>query len=672
MSLEDELKNVFFDEGKEHLASLEEDLIRLETESVDGGGIDAELVNRIFRSAHTIKGGAGSVGFTDLSQFTHTVENVLDQVRQHTLSVSEDLISILLHSVDCMSRMLDAAMGNGEPPDEDERTELIEHLNAFLGHVVDAASAAADAAEKAAETPVPRRNTAYDVTLKFLPDLFETGTDPQMLLTELADLGSLEITRVHSDALPDLENIDPHRIYLWWDLRLSGAISRDDLDGVFIFVADDHPITYEEVSVEPDTSPGGGAPADGAREARGKAEPRSGQRKGGLSSVRVDTDRLDRLVNLVGELVIGQSQVAQVALQDNVTPETVAAVEALNRITRQLQDEAMSMRMLPIGPTFVQFQRVVRDLAVAQGKKVNLEVFGQDTELDKSIIEKIGDPLKHMVRNAIDHGLETPAEREAAGKPAAGTLRLSAYHAEGSIMVEIADDGRGLDADAIARKAVQQGVIPEDHALTPDQIHQLIFHPGLSTASKVTDVSGRGVGMDVVKRNIDQLRGSVSIQTVQGKGTTFRITLPLTLAIIEGMAVAVGSETFIIPLLSIVESVRPRKAEVQTMAGGGEIVTVRGDALPLVRLHDELQVPVERLCPSEALVIIVENASERYCLMVNDILGQQQVVIKTIEQNYKKVDGIAGATILADGRVALILDIGALVRKALDRDTAMV
>ncbi|MDH5527889.1 MAG: chemotaxis protein CheA [Nitrospirota bacterium] len=672
MDLDKELKSIFFEEGREHIASLEEDLIQLETDSGDGAELDHDLVNRIFRSAHTIKGGAGSVGFTDLAGFTHTVENVLDRVRENQLAVSRELISVLLSSVDCMARQLDAAMGEGDPPGEGELSTLVDELNSYLGDTVAMATQVADEAVRRSarqRSTNDGRERTWAISLKFSPEVMETGTDPAMLLTELSDHGTVRLKAAHLDDCPPLEALDPYKLYLSWDIELTGRATEADLDGVFIFIADDNPIQYRDVTPEPAPEAPGKAPAAAPKAKAAKPTPRSisetnTDKRKGMTSVRVDTDRLDRLVNLVGELVIGQARVSQVTRTADATPETAAAVEALERITRDLQDEAMGMRMLPIGPTFVQFQRVVRDLAMNQGKEVSLQISGQETELDKSIIEKIGDPLKHMVRNAVDHGLETPSERQAVGKPFTGTVNLRAFHAEGNIVIEIEDDGKGLDAAAIAAKAIKEGLIPADHQMTDTEIYQLVFHPGLSTAKKVTDVSGRGVGMDVVKRNIEELRGRVQIDSRKGEGTIFRITLPLTLAIIEGMGLSVGDEVFLIPLLSIVESIRPNEGAVQTVAERGEVVSVRGDVLPVLRLHEELNVFSEYKMPHEALLIVVEVAGKRFCLLVDDIIGQQQVVIKSVEQNYRKVEGVSGATILGDGRVAMILDVPALVRRA--------
>jgi len=674
MGIEQELRGLFLEESREHVTSLENDLLQLEGESAQGA-IDSELINRIFRSAHTIKGGAGTVGFNDLMGFTHNTENVLDQVRNERLAVSQKLISLLLSCVDCISRMLDAATGDGAEPSDEEKAELVSRLDGYLGQAVETVAKVADqvteveVSEPAQPTSAKGRCKCFDVHMQLSDDVMESGTDPLMLIEELKDHGQVEVKAVQTDKIPSLEEMDPYQLYMSWDLTVTGEMSKEDLEGVFIFVDDDGAIKIAEASPEiSDESTAAPVPiaADVVEKAKPAktAVPRLATTKA-AASIRVDTERLDRLVNLVGELVIGQARIAQECINGDPSPETVAAVESLDRVTRELQNEAMGMRMVPIGPTFAQFQRVVRDLALAQGKNVSLDIQGKETELDKSIIEKIGDPLKHMVRNSVDHGMESAEARIAAGKPEVGTVRLAAYHQEGNIVIEIADDGNGLNAQAIADKAIREGVIPEDHSLTEQQIHALIFHPGLSTAAVVTDVSGRGVGMDVVKRNIEELRGRVSIESTPGKGTTFKIVLPLTLAIIDGMALQVGNQVFLTPLLSIVESFRPLPEQLQDVSGRAEWVSLRGETVPLIRLGEVLGVgQSEEINVSESLVVVVEVSGGRYGLVVTDILGQQQVVIKPIEQHYKQVAGIAGASILVDGRVAMILDVSALVRIA--------
>lgn len=386
------------------------------------------------------------------------------------------------------------------------------------------------------------------------------------------------------------------------------------------------------------------------------------------ATIRVETDKLDKLVNLVGELVIGVARVKQIAGEAAVASalgeELDAAVEGLDHISRDLQEQVMRVRMIPIEGTFTRFQRVVRDLAAELGKDIRLVMSGAETELDKNVIEQIADPLKHLVRNSADHGLERPEVRQAAGKPTTGTIWLRAYQQEGKIIIEVADDGAGISRERVLMKAVERGLAAPGAALTDSEAFAFMFQPGFSTAEKVTEVSGRGVGLDVVRQNIEALRGTVEVESAPAVGTTFRIKLPLTLAIIDGMTVSIGNEILTIPLLSIVESLRPKAAELTTVEGRGELVVVRGEYLPLVRLHQVFALPTERMDPTQALVVIIESVSKRFGVLVDDILGEQQAVIKSLEQNWRKVEGVAGATILGDGRVSLILDIHGLEKIA--------
>ncbi len=376
------------------------------------------------------------------------------------------------------------------------------------------------------------------------------------------------------------------------------------------------------------------------------------------STIRVETEKLDKLMNLVGELVIGVARVSQLARGGD--EEMAGAVEALEHISRDLQEQVMRVRMIPVEGTFKRFQRVVRDLAAELGKKIRLEMSGTETELDKNVIEQIVDPLKHLIRNSADHGIEPPEERVRLGKPEEGTIWLRAYQREGKIVIEVADDGRGIDVNKVYAKAVERGLVQPGVQLSDAEIFSFMFLPGFSTAERVTEVSGRGVGLDVVKQNIESLRGSVEVESELGRGTVFRIKLPLTLAIIDGMAVRLGEEILTVPLLSIVETIRPRREDVKTVEGRGELIQVREEFIPLVRLHEVLELPAEKDDPAQALVVIIESVGRRFGVLVDDILGEQQAVIKSLEQNYKKVDGIAGATILGDGRVSLILDIHGL------------
>ena len=387
------------------------------------------------------------------------------------------------------------------------------------------------------------------------------------------------------------------------------------------------------------------------------------------STIRVDTDKLDQLVNLVGEMVISVARLSQLTSEikdDKESRSLQTANAALERISRDLQEQVMRVRMVPVEGTFNRFRRVVRDMAFEQGKKIELRMSGTATELDKNVIEQIGDPLKHMIRNSIDHGIETPQERKAKGKPETGTIWLRAYQREGNIFIEITDDGRGINKEKILAKAREKGMASQDKTYADEEIYQFMFAPGLSTAEKVTELSGRGVGMDVVKKNIEGLRGTVEVKSEEGTGSTFTVKLPLTLAIIDGMMVKVGKEVLTVPLSVIDRSVRPRLEEVKTVEGKGELVDIRGDYLPLVRLYQLFNIPTEKTDPTQALVIIVQIAKSRYGILVDDVLGQTQAVIKSIDKNFRKVDGTSGATILGDGRVSLILDIHGIERMAFE------
>ena len=392
-------------------------------------------------------------------------------------------------------------------------------------------------------------------------------------------------------------------------------------------------------------------------------ESASQSKKTDTTSIRVDTDKIDKLINLVGELVITQSMLSDLGTRFEITqmPLLLERMAQLEHNTREIQERVMGIRMLPIGSAFSRFPRLVRDLSAKAGKKIQLVLSGEETELDKTVIESIGDPLTHLVRNSADHGLEMPEERLDNNKPELGTIRLNAFHSGGSICVTVEDDGRGLNRDKILAKAIKQGLIAEHEKLSDDQIWPLIFKPGFSTAEKVTDVSGRGVGMDVVKRNIEGLGGAVSIKTALGKGTVFTLKLPLTLAIIEGMTVRVGKETYIVPLLSILESIQPKAGTIKTVVGKGELLDVRNTYLPMMRLYDVFSLQPEYIDPTKAILLILETEGEQVAVMVDEILGQQQVVIKSMEQNFRKIDGIAGATILGDGTVGFILDVRGLI-----------
>ena len=526
------------------------------------------------------------------------------------------------------------------------------------------------------------------------------------MIGELEDLGTIVSRQLDTSRFPAFESLDPESCYLTWTLELETPKEQAVVEGVFDFVRDGGELTIEACgsailpvvateSSEP--KPLGEILVESgvvSRETLDKAlsqQKRLGEilieqhaatpqqisqalqkqgdtatqaKKGGdAASIRVDTAKIDKLINLVGELVITQSMLSDLSSRFEMGQLAVLLerIAQLERNTREIQERVMGIRMLPIGNAFSRFPRLVRDLSGKAGKKIQLLLSGEETELDKTVIESIGDPLTHLVRNSADHGLEPPDERLAAGKPEQGTIHLSAFHEGGSICITVVDDGRGLNRDRILAKAIKQGLITETDKLSDDQIWALIFRPGFSTAEKVTDVSGRGVGMDVVKRNIEGLGGTVSIKTVTGKGTTFTLKLPLTLAIIEGMTVRVGSDTYIVPLLSILQSIQPKADCLKTVVGKGELVNVHGSYLPVMRLYEVFTLKPEITDPTKAILLILETEGERVAVMVDEILGQQQVVIKSMEQNFRKVEGVAGATILGDGTVGFILDVRGLL-----------
>ena len=704
----------FFEESAEHLSTIEDGLLQLEQHPED-----LDLLNRIFRAAHSIKGNSGMFGFTAVGQFTHKMETLLDQLRNGHLSVTPAIADVLLRSTDCLKVLIDAAHGEAAP-----EPATIAQLEGELAAAAGESPKASQQASPGATTgPGPSSGPAqqrYRITWTPPGWLFQRGLDPLRIIGELEELGTIESRSLDVSRLPAFSALDPEVCYFSWTCELRTVKQPSVIEAVFDFVREDSVITIEECeassvkrislsdsSASRETN-GGQRSENGepkplgeilvetgvvSRETLDKAlaqqkrvgeilieqhaatpqqisqalqkqqESAAPKKPADTASIRVDTAKIDKLINLVGELVITQSMLSDLGSRFEMGQIAVLLerIAQLERNTREIQERVMGIRMLPIGNAFSRFPRLVRDLSGKAGKKIQLLLSGEETELDKTVIESIGDPLTHLVRNSADHGLELPDERLAAGKPEQGTIHLSAFHEGGSICITVVDDGRGLNRDRILAKAIKQGLIAETDKLSDDQIWALIFRPGFSTAEKVTDVSGRGVGMDVVKRNIEGLGGTVSIKTVTGKGTTFTLKLPLTLAIIEGMTVRVGSDTYIVPLLSILQSIQPKAECLKTVVGKGELVNVHGAYLPVMRLYEVFTLKPELTDPTKAILLILETEGERVAVMVDEILGQQQVVIKSMEQNFRKVEGVAGATILGDGTVGFILDVRGLL-----------
>ena len=651
---------VFFEESFEGLQTMESSLLDLDCDN-----LDSEQINAIFRAAHSIKGSSSTFGFTALAEFTHVLETLLDQVRQGSRSLTQEIVDLLLQSVDCLRGML-TDLQSGNAVDTVQAEALIVAFNRILNQD--------GVIENVLSTePVDTASTAGETQrwlIHFVPDvnILRTGNEPLRMFRELAELGVLE-TRVLLDRVPSLAQLDPEECFLGWEMSLSTCAAKSAIEEIFEWVADESDIRIEQVADEPSAEPVAmeeiKVDAPGSEKAA-PAKEREPAKTGESTSIRVSIEKIDSLVNLVGELVITQSMLGQLGTEFDMS-KLVKLQEGLAQLehnTRELQENVMRIRMLPISFTFSRFPRMVRDLSRQLGKKIELKLSGEQTELDKTVLEKIGDPLVHLVRNALDHGLEPPHERRASGKPETGTISLHAYHQSGNIMIEISDDGRGLNREKIRAKAVANKLIGANDTLSDEQIQDLIFQPGFSTADKVSDVSGRGVGMDVVRRNILELNGGIDVRSVEGEGSTFTIRLPLTLAILDGQLIQVGDQVFIVPLVSIVESLQPKLSQINQVAGGCDVFRLRNEYIPIIQLAEIFGVKPRCGSLENSLLVVVEAGASKVAIVVDDLLGQQQVVIKSMEANYKKVEGISGATILGDGTVSLILDIMDLIQMA--------
>jgi len=686
---------VFFEEAGENLESMEQMLLNL-----DIGNPDDEQLNAIFRCAHSVKGGAATFGFADVAELTHQMETLLDKLRRHELTITAAMVDVLLASGDALKAQLARHQGSGG--DVVDTTELLASIRAHAeggeapvpaARPAAAAPAPAPAPVKAtpepAEPVVPTGARALELRVGPLPDP-SVADNLVDLFKEITNLGTIEPL----DAGRDADGVRRFKV-------ITSSSDNDLIDLFGFHVAREHvqlmPLTkgygfHEgapgapvEKPADPGYgffddapgAPGGAAPAPAAADAAAPkaaaaapkpVAPKAEAKAAGSpesSTLRVSVEKVDQLINLVGELVITQAMLAQngKSLDGALHQQLSSGLADLERNTRDLQEAVMSIRMIPMSLVFNRFPRMLRDLASKLGKKVELVQVGEATELDKGLVEKITDPLTHLVRNSCDHGIEMPAERLAKGKPEHGTITLIASHQGGSIVIEVRDDGKGLNREKLLKKARERGLDVSD-AMTDSEVYNLIFAPGFSTADQVTDVSGRGVGMDVVKKNITALGGTVEIDSAEGYGMTVRVRLPLTLAIMDGMSVGVGEEVYILPLSSVVESFQVQPGMVKTIGGSGRVVEVRDEYMPVLDLEKVFDVPRFDFDRSTNIMVVVEAEGGRVALLVDELLGQQQVVVKNLESNYRKVDDVSGATIMGDGRVALILDIGALIRRA--------
>jgi two-component system, chemotaxis family, sensor kinase CheA len=681
------IKQTYFQECDELLLALEEGLIAMEN-----GEADDETINAVFRAVHSIKGGGGAFGFEILVAFSHVFETVLDHIRSGKLAPTPEVVKVLLRAGDKLADHVGVARnGSGSVQDE----EVKEELRGLSGESAEEASAPADFEGLAfAPIQIEIEETLPLWQIHFAPyaALYAKANEPFLILRELATLGKLEV-KADLSQLPELSDLDPEMAYFAWDITLDGCKERSKIEEVFEFVIGDCDLVIAEATpaaaglptiaeapavpampppaaaaVSPTLSEAAAAaPAPAAAPAASAPAadtPHEKKPDAIKQTIRVDLDKVDRLVNLVGELVITQAMLNQRVSECGTTriSSVGAALNELEHLLRQLQEAVMAIRTQPVKSVFQRMPRLVRELAAQTGKEVHLEIEGEGTEVDKTVIERLGEPLTHMIRNAVDHGLETPEDRIAAGKPAEGTVKLSAEHRGGRIIIEITDDGRGIDRVRVRQKALEKKLISPSANLSDEEIDNLIFLPGFSTADQVSNISGRGVGLDVVRRNIIDLGGRIVIGSQKGKGSRFCLTLPLTLAVLDGMIVAVGDQTFVLPLSHIVESFLPKSSDICAFGSKGTLLNVRGVYVPLVRVGRLLGIKDAVKDLSSCVVILVESEdSGRMALAVDAIVGQRQVVIKSFESNIGHIEGIAAATILGDGRVALILDIDGLV-----------
>jgi len=676
----EQFKQIFYEESFEGLDTMESGLL-----GMNDGGTDLDVVNDIFRAAHSIKGGSATFGFTALASFTHIMEGLLDEMREGKREADPDVVNVLLESVDEM-RSLMTAYQNSEDPDIEEMQALQQKLEKVCGME----STASSDEKKSDESPVSHeedRRLGWHIEFTPHDDLLTTGNDPALLLSELRDLGDVTLNVDDSD-LPTFASMNPEQCYLKWSLDLlekdaESVVEEDQITEIFEWVEDECDLVIKGIFPEREKSDrrvgdrredpddqGGRRTAGRRTESRRPTDKKPAQQ---ATTIRVDTNRIDELIDMVGELVITQSMLGQLGEEFDMSKlvRLREGLEGLERNSREIQEAVMRVRMQPISFAFNRFPRMIHDLSQKLSKKVRLELVGEETEMDKTVMEKINDPLVHLVRNSMDHGLEGPEERLAACKEEEGYVRLKAFHQGGSIVVEVSDDGRGLNREILFNKGVDKGIFKETDVLSDEQVFMVLFAAGFSTAEKLSDISGRGVGLDVVRRNIEGLGGNVSVRSAFGEGTVFTIRLPLTLAVLDGQLLQVDGQTYVLPLVSIIESLQMDADSISALAGDTLVYRLRDEYIPIISLSGLFSTGDEASTDMAGkLLVIVEWADKRIGLRVDDLLSQQQVVIKSLETNYERVPGLSGATILGDGTVSLILDISGIMdmsSKALDK-----
>jgi two-component system chemotaxis sensor kinase CheA len=695
----DDHKKAFIEEAFELLSSLESGLLELEENPED-----SDLIARIFRALHTIKGSSGMFGFDEITIFTHDIETIFDYVRNGQIPVTREIIDLTLQARDQISAMLQESGGEKYVNDSIVQDLVVKFRNIVLNYKMLNETPTEDAKSSTSAADMERRQSsdrplpaeiAYYILFRPARNTFLSGTNPLLLIEELRQLGQ-SFVLFHSEEIPLLEQINPEECYSYWEILLLTDKGQDSIKDVFIFVEDSCELLVNPVDLKnrsdidgmwdylKNTCSGGNsltlqlaieafksAPKTNILPSKMKKTREKEEKHGEpetVSSIRVSSEKLDNLVNLVGELVTVQARLTQTANKSN-QPELSLIAEEVERLTWELRDNALNIRMLPIGTTFSKFKRLVRDLSQELGKEVDLITEGAETELDKTVIEKLNDPLVHIIRNSIDHGVETPAVRKSIGKPEIGKITLSASQSGGNVLIKIIDDGAGLNKDLIQEKAISKGLISAGADLKDSEIYSLIFMPGFSTAKQVTNVSGRGVGMDVVKQAIDNLRGSIEIESKQGIGTIITLKLPLTLAIIDGLLVQISDEFFILPLSTVEECIELTSDSVAN-SHGRNIVKIRGEIIPYIRLRENYN--IKDNIPAIEQVVITTINKTKVGFAVDRVIGSHQTVLKNLGRVFKHVEGVSGATILGDGTVALILDIQKIVAEEEIREKQLV
>jgi two-component system chemotaxis sensor kinase CheA len=651
--------DAFLQEAEDLLAEIDEAALALSK------GETSETIHRMFRAFHTIKGSSGMCGLTAVADFTHHIETLLDKVRSGTVAATPRLADLVLAGRDQVQAIIAAEQG-GSPVPPGSNEKLIESFRTFSADAAD--NPANVCAQPAASDPLSRvaGEKVWEIHFRPHPALFNCGGNPLLLMRDLSALGSCDVV-AHIDAVPPLEQIDPVKCYLWWNAVLHTHEDEGAIRDVFMFVEDGSELEIKlrpaEIKSGQESPVPDGATSGAAAQTAKSPAAQDGRALTKESTVRVPAGRLDRLVNLVGELVMNQSRLTQVMIQVGA-PELVNPVQEIERLVSELRDDVLGIRMLPIGTLFSRFHRMVHDLSHELGKEIDLVAEGGETELDKSILDQLGEPLVHLLRNCVDHGIESAEERIAKGKSRRGTIRLNAVHQGSTVAISVEDDGRGVNRAAVRAKAVERQLISSESNLSDKEILNLLLLPGFSTASKVTNVSGRGVGMDVVKRQIDLLRGSVLIASEEGKGTSISLTLPLTLAIIEGLLVQVDGSRLIFPMSAVTENVELLASERRTK-NGRNVISVRGELIPYIDLRELFEMGGE--VPDIEKIVIVEHEEQRVGFVVDRVLGTHQTVLQPLGRFFRDVNVASGATIMGDGGVALILDIAAIIKLA-DRE----